>query len=42
VKHAKRLKGINIAIELLSVSKVLFFDSCKVIKHRKQNKLTII
>lgn len=36
--HAKRFKWINIAIELLSVSTVLIFDSYNIIKHRKQNK----
>jgi GT2 family glycosyltransferase len=42
VKHAKRFKWMNIVIELLSVGTVLFFDSYKILKHRKINKSTLI
>lgn len=42
VKHAKKFKWTNIAIELLSAGTVLIFNSYKIIKHREQNKSTMI
>ncbi|MDB5287499.1 MAG: hypothetical protein JWR05_2448 [Mucilaginibacter sp.] len=42
VKHVKRFKWTNIAIELLSVGTVLIFGSYKILKHREVNKSTVI